>query len=269
MIGPTVYWSNWIEACLRWWLNHSPAKSLRNTNGFEALGSKNLTVKLWKTLSISKLSYSFICVTHTQWKQSYEIIWHDEISEAHCPFPKPWFTHMLWFKLKPRFEQDQCLCVQTIFYTKSCFTQKLCYPQTPCFTQKPCSCWACARADCTLQDSSFHGGRRNPPKAVKYRMPRYWTAQEQWARPTHSGISCNLWIVKALRPMAKLHMTYYDLSCFSWMFLIIWLESHSLFQKTRPQQHCYIKSAQACIMHNHHHHHHHHHHQRAHRPRGV
>ena len=31
---------------------------------------------------------------------------------------------MLWFKLKPWFEQNQCFCVQTIFYTKSCFTQK-------------------------------------------------------------------------------------------------------------------------------------------------
>ena len=51
---------------------------------------------------------------------------------------------------------------------KSCFTQKLYYPQTQCFTQKPCSCWACARAVCSLQDSSFHGGRRNTPKAVKY-----------------------------------------------------------------------------------------------------
>ena len=42
------------------------------------------------------------------------------------PFPKPWFTHMLWFKLKPWFEQNHCFCVQTIFYTKSCFIQKLC-----------------------------------------------------------------------------------------------------------------------------------------------
>ena len=64
------------------------------------------------------------------------------------------YTHMLWFKLKPWFEQNQCFCVrvQTIFYTKSCFTQKLCYPRTPCFTQKPCSCWACSRAICSLQD---------------------------------------------------------------------------------------------------------------------
>ena len=61
-------------------------------------------------------------------------------------------------------------CVQNIFYTKSCFTQKLCSPQTLCFTQKqkPCSCWACARAVCSLQDSSSHGGRRNTPKAVEY-----------------------------------------------------------------------------------------------------
>ena len=32
---------------------------------------------------------------------------------------------MLWFKLKPWFEQNQRFCVQTLFYTKSCFTQKL------------------------------------------------------------------------------------------------------------------------------------------------
>ena len=31
---------------------------------------------------------------------------------------------MLWFKLKPRFEQNQYFCVQTLFYTKSRFTQK-------------------------------------------------------------------------------------------------------------------------------------------------
>ena len=60
-------------------------------------------------------------------------------------------------------KQNQCFCVQTLFYIKSCL-----YPQTACFTQKPCSCWACARAVCSLQDSSFHGGRRNTPKAVKY-----------------------------------------------------------------------------------------------------
>ena len=52
-----------------------------------------------------------------------------------------------------------------MFYTKRCFTQKPCYTQTPCFTQKSCSCWACASAVCGLQDSYFHGGRRNTPKA--------------------------------------------------------------------------------------------------------
>ena len=63
------------------------------------------------------------------------------------------------------------------FYAKSCFAQKVCYQQTPCFTQKPCSCWATARAVCNLQDSSFHGGRRNTPKAVKYTSGthQFWT----------------------------------------------------------------------------------------------
>ena len=51
-----------------------------------------------------------------------------------------------------------------LFYTETVFS---CYPQTQCFTQKPCSCWACARAVCSLQKSSFHGGRRNSSKAVK------------------------------------------------------------------------------------------------------
>jgi len=51
---------------------------------------------------------------------------------------------------------------------KELFYTKLCYPQTQCFTQKPCSCWACAWAVCSLQDSSFHGGRQNTPKAVRY-----------------------------------------------------------------------------------------------------
>ena len=61
-----------------------------------------------------------------------------------------------------------------VFASKPSFTQravlhkKPCYPQTQCFIQKSCSCWACARAVCSLQDSSFHGGRRNTPKAAKY-----------------------------------------------------------------------------------------------------
>ena len=55
-----------------------------------------------------------------------------------------------------------------VFYTKCCLKQKPCCSQTPCFTQKNCSCWACASAFCGLQDSSFHGGRRNTPKAFKY-----------------------------------------------------------------------------------------------------
>ena len=63
-----------------------------------------------------------------------------------------------------------------VFASRPSFTQELLYTnksrviQTPCFTQKPCPCWACARAVCRLQDSSFHGGRRNTPKAVKYKM---------------------------------------------------------------------------------------------------
>ena len=65
-------------------------------------------------------------------------------------------THMLWFKR-----------VKTVVYTKRCLTQS-CYTQTQRFTLKPCSCWAYASAVCSLQDSSFHGGRRTTPKAVKF-----------------------------------------------------------------------------------------------------
>ena len=74
------------------------------------------------------------------------------------------YTHMLWFKLKPWFEQNQCFCVrvQTIFYTKSCFTQKLCYPRTPCFTQKTMFLLGLFKG--YLQPT---GSRRNTPKAVK------------------------------------------------------------------------------------------------------
>jgi len=89
------------------------------------------------------------------------------------------YTHMIWFKLKPWFEQKPCFCVKTVFYTKRvskrCFTQKPCYTQTITNTmyytktrknkQKPCSCWGCASGVCGLQDCSFHGSRRNPPKA--------------------------------------------------------------------------------------------------------
>ena len=77
---------------------------------------------------------------------------------THWPVPNIFqkYTHILWFKFKPWFEQNRCFCIKTVFSTKSCFTQKPCYTQTQCFTQKPCSCWACARAVCGLQDS------RNP-----------------------------------------------------------------------------------------------------------
>ena len=52
-----------------------------------------------------------------------------------------------------------------------------------------------------------------------------------------------LQFVKAPRPMARLHYGTTH-RCFSWNFLI-WLESHSLFQKTQPQRHCHIKNAQS------------------------
>ena len=59
---------------------------------------------------------------------------------------------MLWFKLKPWFEQNQCFCVQTLFYTKSCFTQKL-STNTTSYTKAMFLLGA--RAVCSLQDSSF------------------------------------------------------------------------------------------------------------------
>ena len=84
------------------------------------------------------------------------------------PFPKPWFTHMLWFKLKPWFEQNQNPFASKPSFTQRAVLRKNCViHKHPCFTQKQCSCWACASAVCSLQDSSFHGGRRNTPKAVK------------------------------------------------------------------------------------------------------
>ena len=72
-------------------------------------------------------------------------------------------TNVMFFRPNPLLHKEP-------LYTKSCFTQravlhkelfytKLCSPQiTQCFTQKPCSCWACARAVCSLQGSShFYG----------------------------------------------------------------------------------------------------------------
>ena len=79
------------------------------------------------------------------------------------PFPKPWFTHMFWFRFKPRFEQNRCFCVKTVFSANNCSTRKRRYTQTLCFTHKnQCSCCGCARVVCGLQDSSFHvaGGTR-------------------------------------------------------------------------------------------------------------
>jgi len=66
------------------------------------------------------------------------------------------------------------------FNKTNVFASKPSFPQRPILHKncvihkhnvlhkKPCSCWACARAVCGLQDSPFHGGRRNTPKAVKY-----------------------------------------------------------------------------------------------------
>ena len=51
-------------------------------------------------------------------------------------FHNPDFTNMLWLKLNPWLERNQCFCVKTVFYTKSCFTQKPSYAQTHCYTQK-------------------------------------------------------------------------------------------------------------------------------------
>ena len=40
-------------------------------------------------------------------------------------------------------------------HTFSLHTHKLCYTQKPRFVQEPCSCWASARAVCSLQDKPF------------------------------------------------------------------------------------------------------------------
>ena len=93
-------------------------------------------------------------------------------------FQNPGLHTCFGLNLKPCFEQYQCFCVQTLFYTKSCFTQKLCL-----LYAKKCSFWACARAVCSLQDSSFHGGRRNTPKAVKYERP-------DWEKCPHVALKC-------------------------------------------------------------------------------
>ena len=74
------------------------------------------------------------------------------------PYPQPWLTHMLWFKLKPWFEQKPCFCIKTVFYTK-----KRLYT-----------------AVCGLQDSSFHGGRRSTPKALKLNLNRNMRRSGTW-----------------------------------------------------------------------------------------
>ena len=65
--------------------------------------------------------------------------------------------------------KNNVFCVKPVFYTTCSFTQKKkrVYTQKPCFLQKQCSCWACSNPVCCLQNSSFHGGRRNTPKAVQ------------------------------------------------------------------------------------------------------
>ena len=125
---------------------------------------------------------------------------------------------MLWFKLKPWFEQNQCFCVQTIFYTKSWFTQKLCYPQTPCFTQKPCSCWACARAACGLQDGSFHGGwtRRR-----RLNMCRSWANSSQRRAAVEERQSRAEENMRALRAKANADMLQNVFSILTWSMTTI------------------------------------------------
>ena len=55
----------------------------------------------------------------------------------------------------------------TTSFTQRAFLHNTALSTNTMFCTKPCSCWACARAVCSLQDSSFHGGRRNTPKVVK------------------------------------------------------------------------------------------------------
>jgi hypothetical protein len=62
------------------------------------------------------------------------------------------------------FLRQNRLLHKAMFYTKTVL-----YTNTM-FYKKTCSRWACASAVCGLQDSSFHGGRRNTPKAVKFHV---------------------------------------------------------------------------------------------------
>ena len=104
-------------------------------------------------------------------------------------FQSPGLHTCFRWNLKGGLNKTNVFCAKTVFYTKSCFTQKPCYTQTPCFTQKPCSCRACARAACGLQDGSFHGGRLNTPKAVKYvqKLGQLFTTKSSGWRKTKQG----------------------------------------------------------------------------------
>ena len=66
-------------------------------------------------------------------------------------FKNPGFHTCFGLNLNPRLKNNihqPCFGVKTVFHTKLCFTHK------PCYTVIPCSCWACANAVCSLQESS-------------------------------------------------------------------------------------------------------------------
>ena len=86
-------------------------------------------------------------------------------------FQKPWFTHTCFgskcLNLNRGLNKNHVFCVKTMFYT--IYSKTVLYTNTMFYTKTmSCSCWACASAVCGLQDSTFHGGRRNTPKAVKF-----------------------------------------------------------------------------------------------------
>ena len=83
------------------------------------------------------------------------------------PFPKPWFTHMLWLKLKGWFEQNQCFLRQNRLLHKELFyTKTVLYTNTMFYTKAMFLLGLCK--GCLRLTGWLFPWWLNTPKAVKY-----------------------------------------------------------------------------------------------------
>ena len=104
------------------------------------------------------------------------------------PFPKPWFTHMLWLKLKGWFEQNQCFLRQNRLLHKELFyTKTVLYTNTMFYTKAMFLLGLCK--GCLRLTGWLFPWWLNTPKAVKYvqKLGQLFTTKSSGWRKTKQG----------------------------------------------------------------------------------